>query len=506
MALPDLIFAQASPLSGGGQSLFAQTGRPPTRRSVGAFRSHPLVVAEAQQRLLEAGFEVLQTTQLTINIVGTPDTFERAFRTKIVEREFGTVNGPTTTLLDSPDTELTGLISTLGTSLGNAVEGIALEVPRRFFQPDPDPPRPGYWHLRPPEDLVNHCNARIAHLIGVTGQGVRVAMVDSGWYAHPYFAARGCAVAPVTLGPGASAPEHDESGHGTGESANILALAPDCHLLPVKMNFVNSIGAFNQAVALQPDIITCSWGSHTPFMPTAADLALAASISAAVASGITVIFSAGNGHAGFPGQHPEVISAGGAFLDADGSIQASSYSSGFMSQIFPDRAVPDVCGLVGMRPKAIYIVLPVEPGDQIDAGNSGSAFPDGDETGAEDGWAGFSGTSAAAPQLAGAAALLKHAFPAITPNGVKAALVGGARDVVAGRCSPVPQLHDGLPAEQGIDVATGSGLVDVMAALGIAYVSSAAPPLASVGDSALQQTAYLRGVADGLALLAVSGG
>ncbi|MDB5379690.1 MAG: ale [Rubritepida sp.] len=476
------------------------------RRMVGSFRSHPAMIAEARERLLEAGFEVLQTTQLTINIGGTPDTFERALRTKIVEREFPTVNGPTTTHLDSPDTELAGLISTFGTPLGRAVEGIALEVPRRLFQPDPNPPRPDYWHLRPPEDLVNHCNARIAHVMGITGQGVRVAMVDSGWYAHPYFAARGYAVAPVTLGPAASDPEHDESGHGTGESANILALAPECQLLPVKMNFVNTIGAFNVAVAMQPDIITCSWGSHTPFALTAADFALAASISAAVASGITVIFSAGNGHAGFPGQHPEVISAGGAFLDADGSVQASSYSSGFMSPVYPDRSVPDLCGLVGMRPKAVYIMLPVEPGDQIDTGNSGGVFPDGDETAPDDGWAGFSGTSAAAPQLAGAAALLKHAFPDITPDGVKAALVGGARDVTAGSCSPVPQLHDGLPAEPGIDVATGSGLVDAMAALGIAYVSATTEPVAVAADAPLLQSAYLRGIADGVAILAISGG
>ena len=90
-------------------------------------------------------------------------------------------------------------------------------------------------------------------------------MVDSGWYRHAFFQAQGYQVAPVVLAPGAADPEDDESGHGTGESANILAIAPGCELLPVKMNFVNTIAAFNTAVALQPDIITCSWGSHSPF-------------------------------------------------------------------------------------------------------------------------------------------------------------------------------------------------------------------------------------------------
>ena len=40
---------------------------------------------------------------------------------------------------------------------------------------------------------------------------------------------------------------------------------------------------------------------------------------------------------------------------------------------------------------------------QIDVGNAGGTHPNGDETANNDGWAAFSGTSAAAPQLAGVA-------------------------------------------------------------------------------------------------------
>src|SRR5271165_2440844 len=107
----------------------------------------------------------------------------------------------------------------------------------------------------------------------------------------------------------------------------------------------------------------------------------------------------------------------------DGSLEASNYSSGFDSLIYPGRRVPDVCGLVGMRPKAIYIVLPVDPGDAIDTENSGSVFPDGDETAPDDGWAAFSGTSAAAPQLAGAIALIKQTAPSLAPSEIKNALM-----------------------------------------------------------------------------------
>jgi subtilisin family serine protease len=261
-------------------------------------------------------------------------------------------------------------------------------------------------------------------------------------------------------------------------------------------------------VALAPDIITCSWGSHVPFALSAADAALAASVAAAVAGGITVIFSAGNGHAGFPGQHPDVISAGGAFLGPDGRVMASNYASGFQSIIYPGRRVPDLCGLVGMRPKAIYIMLPVQPGDAIDNDNSGSIFPDGDHTTANDGWAAFSGTSAAAPQLAGAAALIKQVAPAITPSQVKTALTETARDVTQGFCSGVPDLHGGLPAGLGPDDATGFGLVDVTSAAAYAYYTvslggstPAAAPAPTSDDSAntLAAAAYYQGLNDALA-------
>jgi subtilisin family serine protease len=144
-----------------------------------------------------------------------------------------------------------------------------------------------------------------------------------------------------------------------------------------------------------------------------------------------------------------------------------------------------------MRPKAIYIVLPVEPGDQIDTGNANSGFPDGDETAADDGWAGFSGTSAAAPQLAGVAALIKQLVPGITPSGVKSALTASARDVETGFCSPVPDVHGGLPALPGPDDATGSGLVDAFGAAVSAYVAS----MSGAFNSASPQAWYWQGLA-----------
>lgn len=464
MALPDIVYAQASPRSVGGVPLF-DAGVHISQRTVYAVTSAPQVIQAAVVQLYAAGFEILSVTSVAINFAGSPDRFEKAFRTRIVEKEVDLPRGATTTYLDSPDTDVLGLVSTAGTPFAGIIEGVALEVPRSFLSESSLPTSADYWHLQVPQDVASASHATQVHQYGITGQGIRVAMVDSGWYRHAFFTAQGYNVAPVVLAPGAADPNDDESGHGTGESANILAIAPGCQLIPVKMNFVNTIAAFNAAVALQPDIITCSWGSNSPSELSAADMVLAASVSAAVANGIVVIFSAGNGHAGFPGQHPEVVSAGGVFMGPDGSLQASDYASAFSSQIYPGRQVPDVCGLVGMRPKAIYIMLPVQPGDNIDTGMAGSTFPDGDQTAPSDGWAAFSGTSAAAPQLAGVAALIKQAVPGISPAILKAMLMYTARDVVDGSSGAVSPLNAGLPAGPGPDQATGSGLVDAYSAV-----------------------------------------
>lgn len=500
MALPDLIYAQASPLSIGGISLFDVGGRI-SRKTVHGVTSHPRIIRTALAQLRKAGFEILHVTPIVINFAGPPDLFEKAFRTKIVEKEVALARGAMSTHLASPDTDLLGLIPTAGTPFGAVIEGVALEVPRYFFSESPLPAAAGYWHLRPPGDLALASNAAQVHHYGITGQGVRVAMVDSGWYRHAFFEAQGYNVAPVVLSPGTADPEEDEDGHGTGESANVLAIAPGCELIPIKYNFVNSIAAFNTAVSLQPDIITCSWGSNSPLVLEAADMVLAASVAAAVASGITVIFAAGNGHAGFPGQHPDVISAGGVFMGPDGSLQASDYSSAFSSLIYPGREVPDLCGLVGMRPKAIYIMLPVQPGDKIDVGNSGSVFPDGDQTLADDGWAAFSGTSAAAPQLAGVAALIKQVAPNITPGVLKAVLTASARDVVDGVSGAVSPFHAGLPAGPGPDEATGAGLVDAFSAVLIAYLAAAGGALAGEVPPDPLTAAYQEGAADAAALI-----
>lgn len=489
-ALPSKIYAQVSPRSIGGVSMFEAQGQIRADR-VTNFFSESEVVHAAVARLQEAGFDILQISPMTINIAGTPAQYRRAFGTDIVSQDRPVIKEgarkDVAQFLDCPDSSLSGLIPTQGTKFEDSVEGVALEEPRYYMAgPSMFAPLKSYWHLRLPGDVSLACNADRAHRAGITGKGITVAMCDSGWFKHPYFVGRGYNAAPVVLGPAATLPLKDESGHGTGESANIFANAPDISFMPVKMNFVNTTGAFNTAVGLGPNIITCSWGSSTNGPLSAADQVLAAAIAAAVASGIIVVFSAGNGHAGFPGQHPDVISAGGVFMDSDETLTASNYASGFASVIYPGRNCPDVSGLVGMKPKAIYLMLPVEPGDEIDstpwnapppaAGLQGGTFPNGDETTNSDGWGAFSGTSAAAPQLAGVAALIKQACPGLTPAQVRNIMKTTARDVTTGHANSVPGgPAGGNAAAVGPDLATGSGLVDAHKAVMVAKVQCLGP-------------------------------
>jgi subtilisin family serine protease len=465
--MPEVLFAQASPRSVGGASLLEAPSLV-TQDTVGAFLSEDELVHASARRLGEAGFQVLQITRTTINIAAPPELYEEVFGNRLETEEREVIKGgareDTATFVDTPDTPVRGLIATEGSDLGELLEGVAIEEPVYPHQ-NAFPPPVGYWHLDVPGDVAAALGAERAHRRGVTGRNVSLAMVDTGWFRHPYFGLRGYRSSPVVLGPAAADAEADESGHGTGESANAFAAAPDIDFTMVKMNFVNSTGAFNTAVSLSPapQVITCSWGSSVRTGPlSAANQALAAAIAAAVASGIVVVFSAGNGHWGFPGQHPDVLSAGGVFMEADGSMRASDYASGFASQVYPGRNVPDVSGLVGMLPRAAYIMLPLQPGDEIDQDLGGGTFPAGDETATDDGWAAFSGTSAAAPQLAGVCALVRQACPRLTPAEVRDVLMRTARDVTTGTNAL------GNAAGPGYDLATGAGLVDADRAVMVA--------------------------------------
>jgi hypothetical protein len=456
--LPEVVYAQAVPWPPDGRtSLFALDEVNTTnvlRVTVDDDRQ-----AATARRLRAGGFTVLQVSDTSINIAGPPSLYERVFGCELraerrPQRASDGAEGEAT-FVDCADAELPGLIGSLDGGLDEHLAGVAIEQPRVLFAGPVAPKRPG-WHLSP-SDLAVALNAERVHRMGVTGWGVSVALLDTGFEPHAFFTRRGYRVDPVVLAPGTANDDEDPSGHGTAMAANVFAAAPDVRLTVVKTNLVNTTAAVIAATRRKPDVIVCTWGGDLQEgPPSAADRVLATAISRAVADRVTVVCAAGNGHFGFPGQHPDVISVGGAYLDADDRLRASDAASGFASPVFEGRRVPDVAGLAGPadRGDGGYLLLPVPPGSRL-----GRARGDG-----RTGWAALGGTSAAAAQAAGICALVKQVFPDATPGQVRGD-VTRARDVAEGRCFP-DRPGMGNPAVAGeADLATGHGVLDGLGAI-----------------------------------------
>src|SRR5512132_1759590 len=84
-------------------------------------------------------------------------------------------------------------------------------------------------------------------------------------------------------------------------------------------------------------------------------------------------FSVGNGQFSIEPQVPGVLAAGGVYMDESGNLRASDYASGYQSPWFDNVVVPTICRLVGLQPRAQYLMLPLQPGSQIDQQESHSA-------------------------------------------------------------------------------------------------------------------------------------
>src|SRR5262245_20817875 len=92
MTLPNIVYAQASPRSVEVVPSF-DAGVHISQKTVYAVTSTPQVIQAAVVQLYAAGFEILSVTPVAINFAGSPDLLERAFRTKIVEKEVDLARG-----------------------------------------------------------------------------------------------------------------------------------------------------------------------------------------------------------------------------------------------------------------------------------------------------------------------------------------------------------------------------------------------------------------------------
>ncbi len=457
------VYAVVSPRSLGPTSLF-EAKETITSDSVQNFHSNDTDVRDAKQELRRLGFQVYEeaSSDTTISIGGSAKLFKDVFGAKLKKESIETHPGEKVTFMGTGEDPEAQVLQAPG-ELANLIEGAVIARPPIYFDPSPLPPiepihAQAYQYLFVPNDVAVILRSARVHRMGVTGKNVVVGMLDTGHYRHPFFTWHGYRILTTLLAPGASGPGEDQNGHGTGESANIFANAPDCRLRPVKMGN-DTVGAFNTALnsSPKPQILTNSWGYDVDRPPQSLPnwlKPLEAAVANAVASGVVVCFAGGNGQRAFPGSHPEVISVGGVHVNYPAlTLEASSYASSFVSSFYPGRKVPDLCGLTGKRvtingsAKAPSLMLPVQAGASLDAIDPST----GSST---DGWGLFSGTSAACPQVAGVCALLLEKDPSLTPAKVKQKLVESARDITQGKTA----MND--VAVAGNDLATGAGLVD----------------------------------------------
>lgn len=280
----------------------------------------------------------------------------------------------------------------------------------------------------------------------ITGHGVRIAVLDTGIdYNHP--ALGGCVGASCKVISGRNTIDgnddvSDINGHGThvaaiaaGKADSGNGVAPDAQLIAVKV--LNDEGyGFDSGIlagieyAIDPDgnpatddgadVINMSLGG-----PGDAQSPLSQAVEVAVQAGVTVVVAAGNSYnyltIGSPGAAPSVITV--ANTERNDQVNFSS-SRGPLEHA--DYLKPEIAA----------------PGTDIEAAQSGGGLKR------------LTGTSMAAPHVAGAVALLLQAQPLLTPLQVKHRLMQSA-DVIAGN-----------PAE------SGSGRINVLHALHQQYYLS----------------------------------
>lgn len=255
----------------------------------------------------------------------------------------------------------------------------------------------------------------------VTGSGVLVAIVDTGIdYLHP--ALGGCLGPPCRVIGGydfvnGDPDPSDDHGHGThvagivgGNGAGLTGVAPGVRFLACKVLDASGGGLESDVIAgidfaLDPDgnpltsdgasVINLSLGGLGD-----ADDPISQAVDQAVAAGTVCVVAAGNS-----GAYATILSPGCARLALTvGAVTASDQIAPFSSRgpAAPDDAIkPDV----------------VAPGTNIV-----STWPGG-------GALALSGTSMAAPHVAGVVALLREIHPDWNPATIGAALMNTARDL-----------------------------------------------------------------------------
>jgi len=299
---------------------------------------------------------------------------------------------------------------------------------------------------------------KYAEMYPDAGAGVGVAIVDSGVASHPDLPN----VVKTVDFTGAPNVRSDPHGHGThvagiiggsGQSSQGLyaGVAPSARLINLRVldatgagSTSNVISAIDWAIdnqnALGDDgkplnirVMNISAG-HTPYESSATD-PLAAACRRAVQAGIVVVVSAGNN-----GKDPLGNPAYGTITTP--GIEPSVITVGAITTWGTPSRADDVVSTFSSRGPTIDHVMKPDlgaPGSRIvSASSSGSHLASMTNLQVGTLYLKLSGTSMAAPVVAGAAAMILSANPNLTPNLVKSILMytaekkGAALDLGAG--------------------------------------------------------------------------
>lgn len=283
------------------------------------------------------------------------------------------------------------------------------------------------------------------------GQGVGVALVDTGVAPVPDLLDRVVAVADLT-------PEHantDTYGHGTfmagliagngtASQGRYLGVAPRSHLVSVKVAVSDGSTTLGTVLAglqlvdhsrarFNIRVLLLALSSDTDVAPARDPLTRA--LRALWDHGIFVVVPAGNdgpedGSVDSPGSDPVLMTAGAVDDQGTRSVaddEVAPWSSRGPSQfgaMKPDVAAPGA-HLVSLR----------APGSTVDRDNPSARVGEMYFRG--------SGTSMSSAVTAGAAALVLSAHPSMSPDDLKASLIGGA-----------------TPLAGALETAVGAGVVN----------------------------------------------
>jgi len=275
-----------------------------------------------------------------------------------------------------------------------------------------------------------------AESLAYNGTGVRVAVIDTGIFNHPDL---NLVMNRSFVSDESPLIDIDDYGHGThvagligsdggASGGQYRGVAPGVSLISARAgNFsgleegdiINAIDWCVKDVGsggAGADIISMSFGGGLPDENDPMTLA----ISAIVNNSVILVASAGNEGPGyFTGSSPasglEIISVGAT----DSSDKLASFSSWgpTMSYLgYPDILAPGVNVIATEAPNSVISDEKRYIGDFFDFAGDADYIP-------------LSGTSMSCPIVSGAIAILKEAYPSISPETAKIALLEGARKV-----------------------------------------------------------------------------